>query len=429
MKIFKSTLLVLSIMTVALVSSCKNNNNREGEVAFSEKPSRYVVEIDAIDYAFKMQPEIKSGWVTFDFENKGHKMHFGMLLKFNSPINQEDLENYQKDRSDENFEKLIGEDGLTLVGGPGFHTQGQQSEMTIFLEPGDYLMSCNTRTEEGRPHYELGMEKFFKVTKEEAKAEEPVADVELKLEKYFIETSAALKAGRQTIAVNHAGGDSFDVHLVKLNDTSSISSTLDFMNDLTSPARTIFETGAEQKMTDGISYLTIDLQPGNYAWVSHEYGAMGMVREFSIEADGTSDLKNSDIEQKAEVVKVLVENNEIQVPSTVKSGLLKFKIETPVDRSHEIGIGRLQPGKTFSDYEDYLKRVLKGEEPGREDNPRTGYKIILENEKDEKFNLRPGTYVLFCDYETENGNFEHIRKGEVTHFEVLGSEEALTEVQ
>ena len=41
--------------------------------------------------------------------------------------------------------------------------------------------------------------------------------------------------------------------------------------------------GVEHMRADQTGYMTVELQPGSYAWVSEGYGVQGMVRKFEVE--------------------------------------------------------------------------------------------------------------------------------------------------
>lgn len=415
MKNSKNYTLLIFLAVASQLAGCKNET--EKKTAEVEKELQYVVEVEAIDYDFIMPSEIKSGWVTFDFKNSGQKEHFGMLLKFNTPLEIEDKKNYVEERTDENFYKLIGEDSLTVVGGPGFHTQGQKSKMTLFLEPGDYLMTCNTITAEGTPHYELGMDKFLKVIDKGSDSRAPDHDLELTLTKYIIETEGEIKSGRQTVAIDHAGGDSFDIHLVKLNDTSNIATTLEFMDNITSPSKVIFLGGAEQKEVKNKSYITKDFEPGRYAWVSHEYGAMGMIKEFTIPENGNSKDLNSSSIVNPQVVNFWISDNSILVQKILESGPLKFVLNNSSNEVHKIGLARLKEDKYLQDYKDFIDQWIKEPDIDKIDNPTTGYSTYFEEGAELKMNLRPGIYIVFCDAENSDVKY-HASEGEVASFRV-----------
>ncbi|AVR44409.1 hypothetical protein C7S20_03570 [Christiangramia fulva] len=411
MKIIRNKIFLLFLI---LISGPFTINKLKAQTTHIEKPSPYMVNIKAIDYAFQMPNEIKSGWVTFKFENMGHEMHFAMMLKFKDGVTEEDFLKFSADPKKETFEKYIKEPPVA-VGGPGFHAPGQESEYTINLEPGNYGIICNTRTKEGVPHRSLGMYKYFKVTKEDSGAERPVADLKLSLEPYVIKADGQLQKGRQTIEVTHAGGDSFDVHLAKLNDTSTIANTIEFFDHLREPSQTLFEGGAEQKEVDKKSYVTVDFEPGDYAFLSHEYSALGMYKKFSVPQNDQIALHDTPENRREVEVKVM--DNSIKVPNTLKAGPMKFILNDATNEDHEIAIGRLENDKDFEDYKEYIKEMTRSRNDKNPENPRTGYKIYFQETPEINLNLKPGTYVVFCDHVNPDDHY-HISDGELASFEV-----------
>lgn len=49
------------------------------------------------------------------------------------------------------------------------------------------------------------------------------------------------------------------------------------------PAPGIALGGVEHLTAGETAYMTVDLEPGRYAWVSEGYGSRGMVQEFTID--------------------------------------------------------------------------------------------------------------------------------------------------
>jgi hypothetical protein len=72
-----------------------------------------------------------------------------------------------------------------------------------------------------------------------------------------------------------------------MNDTTDIDEVifwLDWMNikGLESPAPVEFLGGTQEMPVGYTSYFTVDLVPGNYAWISESSAAKGMVEMFSV---------------------------------------------------------------------------------------------------------------------------------------------------
>ncbi len=128
MKSKKLKVLLLFLAGLNLFPGCKNYaQNQQDETS---KTSGYVVEIKVIDYAFQMPSEIKSGWVTFKFDNMGHEMHFAQIFKLPENVIEEGFLKFTANPGKEIFQKYIKGYPI-LIGGPRFHAPGQESEYTI----------------------------------------------------------------------------------------------------------------------------------------------------------------------------------------------------------------------------------------------------------------------------------------------------------
>jgi hypothetical protein len=136
----------------------------------------------------------------------------------------------------------------------------------------------------------LGMVRPLMVTDVPSGATAPEADVELSITNYAIATEGELTVGEHTVRVHVVedpeGFLKHDVHLVRLADGTSVDeivSWMDWMDALMAPAPGEFMGGAEDMPAGSTAYVTVDLTPGNYAWVSESYGSRGAVKEFTVE--------------------------------------------------------------------------------------------------------------------------------------------------
>ncbi|MGD8328275.1 MAG: hypothetical protein PVJ49_02485 [Acidobacteriota bacterium] len=274
-------------------------------------PPPSVVEITTTNYAFNAPPSFPSGWVTLHLTNEAEEPHFMTLTRLPEGHT---FEEYSRDVAGP-FAALYKEyragtldqaeffAQLTAAlpawfpaearGGVALTSPGQSAQTTVYLEPGDYVMECYVRPpdpEGDKFHGELGMLRPLVVTAESTDATPPEADVEITLSNYEITVEGELTAGTHTIAVHVAeapeGLIGHDVNLVRLepdDDLTEIAAWMSWVDALQSPAPALFLGGAEQAEPGLTSYVTIDLDPGRYAWVSEGYGAQGMVKEFTIQ--------------------------------------------------------------------------------------------------------------------------------------------------
>jgi hypothetical protein len=136
----------------------------------------------------------------------------------------------------------------------------------------------------------LGMLRPLTVTATATGASPPEADFDLTLTNTSITVSGEPGAGRHTfrVTVTEApeGFLGHDVHLARLDDDTTIEELIawmDWVDGLNPPAPAELRGGAEQVAAGSSSYVTVDLDPGRYLWISEAYGGQGVVQEFRVE--------------------------------------------------------------------------------------------------------------------------------------------------
>lgn len=271
-----------------------------------------VIDVEAQDYSFTAPPQFPSGWVTLRFHNAGEEPHFMFMLRLPEGVTFDDYAAevaqpfgalYKKYRAGELdqaafFEQLgatVPEWFMTAqrVGGAGFTSPGETSETTIYLEPGDnYTMECYVRamTEGDTFHGGHGMLRPLIVSEEPSGLEPPAADVEIRLSTGSLAVDGDLSAGRHvvrvTVAEDPEGLIRNNVHLVRLEGdrtAAEVAAWMNWVDELLPPAPARFLGGAGQMSAPGESYVSVDLTPGRYAWISEMYGPEGMIHEFTVE--------------------------------------------------------------------------------------------------------------------------------------------------
>jgi hypothetical protein len=180
---------------------------------------------------------------------------------------------------------------VKAMGGTGIVSKGKTAQTTIKLVPGTYAMECYIK-EQGVFHTALGMIRPITVTKEVSDLQPPEANIDLTLTNFKIESTGKLHSGINTIAVHFDEqpevGLGNDIQIIKTNETTDIDSViswLDWMNikGLESPAPVEFLGGTQEMPVGYTSYFTLDLKPGNYAWISESSAAKGMIKNFTVE--------------------------------------------------------------------------------------------------------------------------------------------------
>lgn len=399
MNLFKSITLIVTLSFPLAIFAQADKATNSGDP--------YVVQVNAHDYRFEMPLTMKSGWVTFDFHNKGNEMHVAILGKRPDDV---DVETFKQAINNLKNVPLEG------YGGPGIHSPGQHSKTAINLPPGDYVLLCGTRTAAGHSHYRLGMMHYFEVLDEPSNAPEPEADVNMTLSMYDLATDAPLRPGTNTIRVKNNTGQHADVHLVSLNGEASLADARNYLEEIKEPAPPHFMGGIEQGDPDNIHYLTVELEEGSYGWISHEAAGYGIREEFVVSNDDKA--KAIDFDEIDHELTLHFSEEGIEAPNDVPAGRTLFINKTADERPHAVKIFRMHEGFTAADARDHFVGSYENWQKGKLNI----YEGLERNYDDYELNLplyqfpdsmsvelSPGTYALVClvGFGTEEAHHKH----------------------
>lgn len=269
-----------------------------------------VLEVTATDYAFRAPASVPAGWTRLRFMNEGKEPHFVFMSRL--PAGRT-IADYERELSpvfagaweavrggattDQAMERLMQElppwfPELQMVGGPGLVAPGGTSESMLRLEPGNYVMECYVKTEDGRIHYMEGMVRPLTVTADRTPAAAPPhPDIAVTLSNNELTLSGDVTAGRRVFAVywkeNPEQGFGHSAHLARLKPDTSVDEVVAWMNwfglkGLAAPAPAEFLGGLHFMPTGETAYFTADLEPGRYLLVSENTAHLGVYREFTV---------------------------------------------------------------------------------------------------------------------------------------------------
>lgn len=178
---------------------------------------------------------------------------------------------------------------------------GGTTDVVAFLEPGTYVIECYVKTEDGVFHSVLGMIDEIAVAEDSHGAAPPDADLRITLRnpdpddgtapESGIEVDGTATAGRQVVEVRFEADDppllGNDLHLVRLDDGTDVADVAAWMDwsrpdGLRTPAPATFLGGTHEMPQDRSAYLTVDLEPGHYAWVSERGVDTPLYLEFEV---------------------------------------------------------------------------------------------------------------------------------------------------
>jgi len=243
----------------------------------------------AHDYSFEGPTELTAGWQNVTLTNEGAEVHHLQFARLNDDVTPEQF-----------FETLAaeGEAALRLAvmnGGVGMIPPGQSAEVLVdFTQPGTYVLLCFLPNAEGVPHLALGMTDVVQVTGEasDAAAAEPEVDLEIHMRDFAFDIPATLPEGAQTWKVVNDGPQPHEMIVVKLNEGATFEQFIADIEANGEGAMPGVPIGGAQALNANLaSYLTYDLEPGQYAVIcfvpdpetGQSHFLLGMAAGFSVE--------------------------------------------------------------------------------------------------------------------------------------------------
>lgn len=282
-----------------------------GSPPAQEKPpdAPPVVEVTGFDYAFQAPDTIPAGWTALRFHNRGSELHVFDLLRLPDGRTYGDLRREFFPAADSVLQafgagRIGGQEARAALArvrpawmgemeagqGVGLTSPGHTAETTLRLEPGVYYMKCFVFTEDRLVHWGLGMRRALVVTEGASRGSPPEADVTVTVADYSIRMDGEVSAGQTTFAVRFGErsgvGDSpyQDLHLARLEEKTPVEEVVSWSaGPFEAPAPATFLGGAHAAPAGERQYLTAELAPGRYAWISDASAPKGMVHAFTVE--------------------------------------------------------------------------------------------------------------------------------------------------
>lgn len=271
--------LVILVMALAL-SAC-------GSVAADATPAIPEITIKAADYSFDAPDQIEAGLVKVNLVNDGQEPHHAQMVRLNDGVTLEQFQAALQEGEAAAFPLIA------FVGGPGLVDPGLQSQVTLDLTPGQYVLLCFVPSHDGVPHLAKGMVRPIEVVAaaDETEVVEIEADATVTLLDFSFIMPTEVKAGPQVWEITNEGPQPHEIMLVKLADGKTMADIQAFMaNPHGTPP--FSQIGGFQGINPGgTGWLNLDLTPGEYVALCHipdpasgkAHEELGMVMPFSVE--------------------------------------------------------------------------------------------------------------------------------------------------
>ena len=304
-KLFHSGRFLLFLLAAGIIG-CQNSSD---EANTGSSPP--VVEVKAIDYAFQAPDSIPSGWTTFRMINEGSEHHHFHLYRLPEGKTGKDFRDAAVEPVDSVFSLLqkgvidssearraiakgtsawARRSRLAKRGGVGAVAPGRTGQVTVELEPGQYVMNCLIPTPEGAPHFTLGMVRGITVTDVSTRATAPSYDTTLRASGKSLGLEGDLKAGMNTIrfVIDEVPGEvrdsTYTAWLTRLDtDTDLDAIAQAIQQEGKMPPAAHFVGGFEYLPVNRTAYFTVDLSSGRYGLVWGYRGNTPNTKEFIVE--------------------------------------------------------------------------------------------------------------------------------------------------
>lgn len=297
----KSGFIQLMIISISLLFLQSCGSDKKEQVEDREDNT---IEIITEVMDFQTLDTIPSGWNTFHYVNKSSETHFFLFDKYPEGKTLEDTEKevvhvfqngmdlINEGKSEEGFAEFNKLPAwffeVVFSGGSGLVSPKNSSLTTIRLEPGYYIIECYVKMANGIFHSTMGMTKPIFVTTEDSGNKPPEATVNITISSTEgIEFDKPITKGVQTFAVYfkdqivHENFVGHDINLVKLNENANLDALESWMNwadpkglITPSPEGFTFLGGVNDMPTGNSGYFTVNLEPGNYAFISEVPNAL-----------------------------------------------------------------------------------------------------------------------------------------------------------
>ncbi|MBZ9730037.1 hypothetical protein LB467_10100 [Salegentibacter sp. JZCK2] len=313
---------VVWLFCLALIFSCEAEPVLQEEINTADlgvKKNHNVVDVVTTHMNIEVQSTIPSGWTTFRYDNRSHNPHFVLIDKLPEgktvedskeeivPVFQEGMDFIALgdwDSALEAFGKLPAWSGeIIYSGGTGLLSPNQISEITVYLEPGTYVLECYVKDSEGRFHtWEMIAQ--IEVTEDDSGNKEPKPTMEVRISSEAgIQFDKKVRPGKhlikaffedQTVYSHFLG---HDIHLVRLDENANLDELNSWMNwsdpnAFKTPAPEGVEfLGGMQDLpvldeipNSNVGYFAAHLKPGTYAFIAEVPDPMskGMLKVFTV---------------------------------------------------------------------------------------------------------------------------------------------------
>lgn len=239
-----------------LLAACATPEPKPAATTAAEPPT---VTITATDFAFQVPDTVTAGLTRVRLMNAGQDLHHAYLVRLEPGHTVSELVGAMKGD--------VLPPWASSAGGPNTPAPGGEANATVELVPGDYAIICIIPSMEGVRHTAKGMAASFTVVPSEGNAAAaPAADATIRLVDYAFEAVPPLSSGRRTIRIENAASQDHEIVIMRLAPGKHPVDFLTWFAKPDGPPPVIPVGGISPVKAGGSNYVTVDLEPGQYAF-------------------------------------------------------------------------------------------------------------------------------------------------------------------
>ena len=272
------------VLTCSLLA-CSSSSVAQGTPP-DTVPHNHVAVFSAWDYRFEGPDTLPAGQTTIRLHNRGKEPHQLQVLKLDGGKSPADLTAALQsgNRTVPKWAKQMG--------GPNSVGAGSESEATIYLEPGSYVLMCGIPDQHHKTHAALGMQKALRVANNPRPPAEYQGNLHMAMFEYEFVVVQPLNKGRHTFYVINRGNQRHQASIIRLNPGASAQDVLTALKQDPSPPLPGTFVGGMSGLEPGREgTFTAELRQGRYAIMclfsnprtSESHAARGMVMTFTVE--------------------------------------------------------------------------------------------------------------------------------------------------
>ena len=283
-----------ALLVAASAAAAQQPHHAHASTAASSRPASgragtSVVTVTARDYAFDAPDTVAAGLTTLRLVNQGPELHHVQLLRLDGDKTMADL--FAAFKAGGPPPRWAVD-----VGGPNTPVPGGESQATLDLAPGRYVIACFIPSADKTPHIAKGMARELVVAgarggARATAATAAAAPATITLDDYSFTLSRPLVAGRQTVRVRNRAAQSHEVLVVKLAPGKRAADVVAWVDKQEGPPPAQPVGGTTGIAQHGWNDVALDLAPGDYALIcfipdakdGKPHFVHGMMKELRVE--------------------------------------------------------------------------------------------------------------------------------------------------